>query len=130
MSDELWRMSAVEAVTRLKKREISPLELVEAAARRIAEVEPAVNALPTLCLDRARDHAKRIMQGGAAAEATGEAGWLAGLPVSIKDLTDVAGVRTTYGSPLFADHVPTKSHPLVARIEHKGGVVMGKSKTP
>ena len=77
MSDDLWRMSAVEAVIRLKKRELSPLELVEASAHRIAEVEPAVNALPTLCLDRARDHAKRIMQGGAACEAAGEAGWLA-----------------------------------------------------
>ena len=89
-----------------------------------------MNALPTLCLDRARDHAKRIMQGGAACEAVGEAGWLAGLPVSIKDLTDVAGVRTTYGSPLFADHVPTTSHPLVERIERKGGIIIGKSNTP
>src|SRR4051795_7384704 len=130
MSDELWRMSAVEAVARLRKGEISPLELVEASARRIAEVEPAVNALPTLCLDRARDHGKRIMQGGAACEASGEAGWLAGLPVSIKDLTDVAGVRTTYGSPIFADHVPAKSHPLVERIERKGGIVIAKSNTP
>jgi amidase len=130
MSDGLWRISAVEAVTRLRNGEISPLELVEASARRIAEVDPAVNALPTLCLDRARDHAKRIMQGGAACEAAGEAGWLAGLPVSIKDLTDVAGVRTTYGSPLFANHVPAKSHPLVERIERKGGIVMGKSNTP
>src|SRR5712692_5952980 len=130
MADELWRMSAVETVARLRKREISPLELVEASAQRIGEVEPAVNALPTLCLDRARDHAQRIMQGGAACEAAGEAGWLAGLPVSIKDLTDVAGVRTTYGSPLFADHVPSKSHPLVERIERKGGIVMGKSNTP
>ena len=119
MSDELWRMSAVEAMARLRKGEISPLELVEASAHRIAEVEPAVNALPTLCLDRARDHARRIMQGGDACEADGEAGWLAGLPVSIKDLTDVAGVRTTYGSPLFANHVPTQSHPLVERIERK-----------
>ena len=110
MSGELWRLSAVEAVSLLKKKEISPLDLIEASARRIAEVEPAVNALPTLCLDRARDHAKRIMS-GAACEASGEAGWLAGLPVSIKDLTDVAGVRTTYGSPFFADHVPAKSHP-------------------
>ena len=58
MPDELWRMSAVEAVARLRKREISPLELVEASARRIGEVEPAVNALPTVCLDRARDHAQ------------------------------------------------------------------------
>jgi amidase len=60
----------------------------------------------------------------------GEAGWLAGLPVSIKDLVDVAGVRTTYGSPIFRDHVPTKSHPLVERIERKGGIVIAKSNTP
>src|SRR5437763_6783491 len=130
MSDELWRMSAVNAVARLRKREISPIELVEASARRIAEVEPTVNALPTLCLDRAREHARRIMQGGPSCDAPGEAGWLAGLPVSIKDLTAVACVRTTYGSPLFADHIPTKSHPLVDRIERKRGIVMGKSNTP
>src|ERR1044071_1776517 len=130
MTNELWRMSAVEAVARLRKGEISPLELVEASAQRIGEIEPAVNALPTLCLERAREHARHMMQGGAACEAAGEAGWLAGLPVSIKDLTDVAGVRTTYGSPLFADHVPAKSHPLVERIERKGGIVMGKSNTP
>jgi amidase len=129
MSDELWKMTAVEAVARLKKREITPLDLVEASATRIADVEPEVNALPTLCLDRARDHAKRIMN-GTATEAADEAGWLAGLPVSIKDLTDVAGVRTTYGSPIFANHVPAKSHPLVERIERKGGIVMGKSNTP
>lgn len=130
MSDDLWKMTAVEAVTRLKKREISPLDLIEASAKRIAAVEPDVNALPTLCLDRARDHAKRIMAGGEACEASGEAGWLAGLPVSIKDLTDVGGVRTTYGSLIFADHVPAKSHPLVERIERKGGIVVGKSNTP
>ena len=129
MSSELIRMTAVEAVKRLKAREITPLELIDASATRIAEVEPAVNALPTLCLDRAREHAKRIMS-GAACEAAGEAGWLAGLPVSIKDLTDVAGVRTTYGSPIFADHVPTKSHPVVERIERKGGIVIAKSNTP
>ena len=123
MSDDLFKMTAVEAVMRLKKGELTPLDLVEASARRIATVEPAVNALPTLCLDRARDHAKRIMV-GTACEAKDEAGWLAGLPVSIKDLTDVAGVRTTYGSPIFADHVPTSSHPLVERIERKGGIVM------
>src|SRR4051812_47565924 len=130
MSDELWRISAVEAVTRLRNGEISPIELVEASARRIAEVEPAVNALPTLCLDRDHAHARCLMQGGAACAAAEEAGWLAGLPVSIKDLTDVAGVRTTYGSPLFADHVPARSHPLVERIERKGGIVIGKSNTP
>jgi amidase len=62
MTDDLCKLSAVAAVALLKKREITPLDLIEASARRIAEVEPAVNALPTLCLDRARDHARRIMQ--------------------------------------------------------------------
>ncbi|SDE34665.1 amidase [Belnapia rosea] len=125
----LIQLTATEAVARLKRREVSPLELVEAAAARIAEVEPAVNALPTLCLDRARDHARRIMA-GEGAERAGEPGWLAGLPVTIKDLTDVAGVRTTYGSPIFRDHVPARSHPLVERIEARGGIVLGKSNTP
>jgi amidase len=129
MSNELWRLTAVEAVSRLRTKEITPLDLVEASAKRMEEVEPAVNAMPTLCLDRARDHARKIMA-GKANEAEGEAGWLAGLPVSIKDLTDVGGVRTTYGSPIFANHVPEKSHPLVERIERKGGIVMGKSNTP
>src|SRR6476659_9166653 len=91
MHDELTRLTATEAVARLRRREISPLDLIEAAAARIAAVEPAVNALPTLCLDRARDQAKRLMNGDGR-DAEGEPGWLAGLPVAIKDLTDVAGV--------------------------------------
>ncbi|MFC7540491.1 hypothetical protein ACFQU2_14830 [Siccirubricoccus deserti] len=65
MPDDLIRLTATEAVARLKRREISPLDLIDAAERRIAAVEPAVNALPTLCLDRARAHARRIMAGRA-----------------------------------------------------------------
>ena len=129
MSEELIRLSATEVVGRLRRQEITPLDLIEAAARRIASVDGAVNALPTLCLDRARDHA-RAMISGRRLEAADEPGWLAGLPVVIKDLADVAGVRTTYGSPIFKDHVPTTSHPLVERIERKGGIVLGKSNTP
>ena len=129
MSDDLIRLTATEAVTRLRRGEITPLDLIEAAAARIAAVEPAVNALPTLCLDRARDHARALMA-GQKRDAEDEPGWLAGLPVSIKDLTDVAGVRTTYGSPIFRDHIPTSSHPLVERIERKGGIVLAKSNTP
>lgn len=129
MSHDLIRLSATQAVAALARGEVSPLELVEAAASRIAEVEPAVNALPTICLDRARDHAKRLMR-GEGREREGQAGWLGGLPVSIKDLTDVAGVRTTYGSPIFKDHVPERSHPVVERIEALGGIVLAKSNTP
>src|SRR5262249_35640892 len=127
--DELCRLTATEAVLRLKRREITPLHLIHAAARRIAQGEPAINALPTLCIERARAHGERLMRGeGRAAET--EAGWLAGLPVAIKDLADVAGVRTTYGSPIFRDHVPARSHPVVERIERKGGIVIAKSNTP
>ncbi|WP_135467579.1 amidase [Crenalkalicoccus roseus] len=129
MSDDLIRLTATEAVARLRRREVSPLDLIEAAERRIAAVEPALNALPTLCLDRARAHARRLMA-GEGREAEGEPGWLGGLPVTIKDLTDVAGVRTTYGSPIFKDHVPDRSHPLVERIERLGGIVIAKSNTP
>jgi amidase len=129
MADDLIRLTACDAVAQLQRGEVSPLELVEAAAARIAAVEPAVNALPTLCLDRARDHAKRLMAGKDRA-LEGRPGWLGGLPVTIKDLTDVAGVRTTYGSPLFRDHVPQRSHPLVERIEAHGGIVIAKSNTP
>ena len=104
-SDALMRMTAIEAVACLKRGEVTPLEMIEAAERRIAEVEPAINALPTLAFERAREHARRLMRGeGRAAE--GEPGWLAGLPIAIKDLVDVAGVRTTYGSVIFKDHVP------------------------
>lgn len=127
--DELIRLTAVEAVARLRRGDITPLDLIDAAERRIAEVEPAINALPTLCFERAREHARRLMR-GKGREAEGEAGWLGGLPVAIKDLADVAGVRTTYGSPIFKDHVPETSHPVVERIERKGGIVVAKSNTP
>jgi len=127
--EELFRLTATEAVSRLKRGDITPLDLIDAAERRIAEVEPAINALPTLCLDRAREHARRLMR-GEGRDAEEEPGWLSGLPVAVKDLADVAGVRTTYGSPIFKDHVPKTSHPLVERIERKGGVVVAKSNTP
>ena len=116
MSDELIRLSATEAAARLKAGDITPLDLIDAAEARIAAVDGDVNALPTLCLDRARDHARALMA-GKRREAESEAGWLGGIPVAIKDLAEVAGVRTTYGSPIFADYVPKESHPLVERIE-------------
>src|ERR1700749_4085860 len=94
--DELCRLTATEAVLRLKRREITPLDLIDAAADRIAKVEPDINALPILCLDRAHEHAKKLMR-GEGREAEDEPGWLCGLPVAIKDLADVAGVRTTNG---------------------------------
>lgn len=125
---EFCRLGALEVVDLLACGEVSPLDLVEAAARRIEATDGMLNALPTLCLERAREHARRIMAEGRKVERP--APWLGGLPVAIKDLEDVAGVRTTYGSPIYADHVPDRSDILVERLESRGAIVIGKSNTP
>ncbi|MCC7272128.1 MAG: amidase [Alphaproteobacteria bacterium] len=125
---ELTRMTAVEAVRRLKAREVSPAELIDAALARIAAVEPQVNALPTLCPERARASAVALPRRGDADPAA--PGWLAGLPVAIKDLLNVAGVRSTQGSPIFADHVPSRSDIVVETLERRGASVLAKSNTP
>jgi len=125
---ELTALTAQAVVDLLRRGEVSPIELIDAAAARIAATDGALNALPTLCLDRARDHAKRLMAGDL--PTTPAAGWLAGLPLAVKDLNDVAGVRTTYGSPIYGRHVPDRSDIMVETLEANGGVVVAKSNTP
>ncbi|MGZ4149551.1 MAG: amidase [Actinomycetota bacterium] len=122
--EELTRLSACEAVALLHAGDVGPSELVAAALARIEATDGALNAIPTVCAERARAHAARIE----AAEAP--AGPLGGLPIAVKDLNDVAGVRTTYGSPIFAEHVPERSDLLVERLEVNGAIVVGKSNTP
>lgn len=123
--DALIRMTAREAVAALKTRQVSPAELVEASARRIAEVEPAVNALPALCLDRARVFAASLVPPDPAPP-----GYLWGLPVAIKDLVPVEGVRFTQGSRAFADQVATYSDYSVQQLESRGAIVVAKANTP
>lgn len=123
MADELWRLTARAAKDLLDRREVAPIEMVEACARRIEQVDGAVNAAVTRCFDRARDQARRL-------EASAERGLLGGLPILVKDLSNVAGVRSTQGSPIFADHVPDRSDLMVERLEAEGAIVMGKSNTP
>jgi amidase len=117
--------SACAIVDRLSRGEVSPLDLLDALEARIGEVDVHVNALPTLCFERARGHAKTLMQRSAS-----ERGVLAGLPVPIKDLTAVAGVRSTQGSPIYKDRIPEHSDILVERLEQNGAVVYAKSNTP
>ena len=126
--DDLTRLSACAAVDLLRRGEVSPLEMIDAAVARIKATDTRLNALPTLCVERAREHARRLMEGAGAREA--ERPLLAGLPIAIKDLNDVAGVRTTYGSPIFADHVPERSDILVETLEGNGAIVLAKSNTP
>lgn len=124
-NSELTALTAREAVGLLRAGEVSPVEMVDAAAERIAAVDGDVNALPTLCLDQARDQAKSLVT----PENPGP-GWLAGLPIVVKDLNEVAGVRTTFGSPIFADNVPDRDEISVSHLRRSGAVFLGKSNTP
>jgi amidase len=122
---ELVRTTACAIVDKLNSGEVTPLDLLEVLEKRIAEVDGEVNALPTLCFDRARAHARTLMK-----KPLGERGLLAGMPVPIKDLTDVEGVLTTQGSTIYKDRVPAHSDLLVERLENNGGLIYAKSNTP
>ena len=118
-------MSLIAATARqirdmLAKGEITPADLLDALEARVAEVDGQVNALPTTCFDRARDRARSV-----AADSV-----LGGIPVAIKDLSAVEGVRSTWGSPIYENHIPERSDHIVERIEDRGGVVYAKSNTP
>lgn len=126
-ADELYRMSARAVRALLMDGEISPLDLVEAAAGRIAAVDGRVNALPTLCLERARDHAKRLMGADISSRAPSH---LHGIPMVVKDLTAVAGVRHTDGSLVHEHRIAPRSDIMVERLEKQGAIVLGKSNTP
>ena len=115
MTGDLIRLSARAVRDLLKDRQVTPLELLEALETRIAEVNGPVNALPTLCFERAR--ARAIEQDFSTLP-------LAGIPIVIKDLLTVSGVRTTFGSMAYRDHVPEASDLLVERIEAAGALFM------
>jgi amidase len=127
MSDELWRRSATGLAAAIRRREVSCLEVMQAHLARIEAVNPLLNAIVTL-------DAELGLRAAAAADAAlgrDEApGALHGLPMAIKDLEDTAGMRTTYGSPIYRDHVPTADTLMVARLRRAGAIVVGKTNTP
>ncbi len=123
---EIADLSACELRRRIERRELSPFDAVEACLARVEAYGERVNALVTLN-ERALDEAR------AAEEALGRgeaAGSLFGLPVGIKDVTPVAGLRTTYGSPLFRDHIAREDALVVRRLKRAGAIVLGKTNTP
>ena len=121
----LVNMTANEVVGLLKRNKVSPTELLDALQERISEVDSKVNALPTLCWERAYEDADKMSN-----LSLDERGILAGLPVAIKDLNPVSGVRSTWGSPIYRDFVPTRSDCLVENLEKEGGIVYAKTNTP
>ncbi|SMH48362.1 amidase [Azospirillum agricola] len=120
----LWREGAARLAGRLARRELTARAAVEAHLARIEAAEPALSAFVTVAADAA------LARADALDASPRPVGPLHGVPVAVKDLTDTAGLRTTYGSALYADHVPAANDVAVARIEAAGGIVIGKTNTP
>src|SRR5438445_142194 len=124
--EDLADRSASELARLVRSREVSPVEVVEACLARVERYNPAVNAVVTLnprALDDAGDLELRLVRGE-------EVGLLAGLPVGIKDVTPVAGLRTTYGSALYRDYIPAEDALVVRRLRDAGAVILGKTNCP
>jgi amidase len=118
------RPTATELAAALRAREVSAREVMESHLTRIADVNPRVNAIvtqldPELALKAAEEADQRPPRGV-----------LHGLPIAVKDLEETAGMRTTFGSPLFADNVPQHDSLLVERLRNAGAIVIGKTNTP
>jgi len=124
---DLCFLTATEMARRLRRKEVSARELVDAHLRQIERVNPKVNAIVTLTADLARDLAGKADNAAARGRFLGP---LHGLPIAHKDLVDTRGIRTTYGSPIFKDHVPERDTVMVERIRGAGAIVLGKTNTP
>ena len=123
---ELWKQSAVDVVDLLRSGEISPVEAAQAAIARIEAVDHKTNALPIRCFDRAIERAQTL-------DLTREQQnpkSLCGLPIAVKDYNDVAGVRTTRGSPILENNVPEQSDLTVSVLEKNGANPIAKSNVP
>ncbi|PYM15379.1 MAG: amidase [Candidatus Rokuibacteriota bacterium] len=126
-NDELCFTSAVDLAAAIRARRLSPVEVTTAVLARIDKINPVVNAYCTVVADRALDEARRAE----AAVAKGERlGPLHGVPISFKDLTPTAGIRTTFGSKAFEHNVPNEDALVVERARAAGAVVIGKTNTP
>ncbi|GIT50420.1 MAG: hypothetical protein Ct9H300mP15_06330 [Gemmatimonadota bacterium] len=123
---DLAALSATEIVALVKARQISPVEVVKASLDRIERCNPTLNAVVTLN-EQAIEDAIALE---ASIKSSSDTHVLCGVPVGIKDLTPVAGLRTTYGSPIFSDHIPTEDAIIVQRLRSEGAIIVGKTNTP
>ena len=124
---ELWQMSGLALGEAIASREVSAVEVLDAIVARVEAVNPQVNAIVTLALESAREEA-RAVDANIAAGAT--RGPLYGVPVSIKDLIETQGIRTTFGSLLRQDFVPEHDAILVERLRKAGCPIFAKTNTP
>jgi amidase len=127
MSDELCLQTARDLSARMRGKQLSAVEVMQAHLDRIERVNPQINAIVTLDAERALDGARAA---DARLAAGGPVGPLHGLPIAHKDLVSTAGMRTTFGSTLFANHVPRVDDLIVERLRAAGAISIGKTNTP
>jgi amidase len=120
-------MTATELAGRMRRRELSAREVLEAHLEQIARVNAQVNAIVTPVEEQARARALALDEGAARGEFAGP---LHGLPIAHKDLGETKGIRTTFGSPIFENYVPDFSTLLVERTQRAGAITIGKTNTP
>ena len=123
----LLAKSAVELRRLIGTKAISPVDLLEACIERIETINPAVNAVTATCYERARAEARAAEHAVLAGETLG---LLHGLPIGIKDLEETEGLLSTFGSPLYRDHVPQRDNMLVRRLRQAGAIVTAKTNVP
>ena len=126
-ASDICSLTAVEMAGLIRKKKLSAREVMAAHLKRIEQVNPKVNAIVTLVADRATENARKADEDQARGAALGP---LHGLPVAHKDLVETAGIRTTFGSPIFKDNVPKEDAILVERIRRAGAITIGKTNTP
>src|SRR6185369_13706625 len=124
--DLCW-LSAVDLAAAIKKKRVSPLEVVDALLARIEKLS-TLNAYVTLDAEGARKAARAAER--ALTKRSASLGPLHGVPFSVKDLIITKGMRTTFGTPLHRDNVPSEDAPAVARMKAAGGILLGKTNTP
>ena len=128
MSEELCFMPATEIAAKIRRRDLSPVEVVEAFLERIEDRNGQINAYVTILDEEAREKAREAERAVVSGRSLGP---LHGVPVAIKDLFDFkAGIRNTFGSKPLADFVPEVSTTYVERLETAGAIVLGKTNTP
>ena len=123
---ELCFQSLHDLAGRIRRRELSPVDVVDAHLRRIEAVNPALSAFLTVTGDRALDAARRAEAEIAAGHWRGP---LHGMPYGAKDIIETAGVLTTHGSSFFRDHVPADDADCIARLRRAGAILLGKTLT-
>ncbi|WP_309663237.1 amidase, partial [Tabrizicola sp.] len=121
---DLMGLSASELSRLVAGRKLAPSEVLAAYLARVAVVNPAINAIVS---QRGEDE---LMAEARALDDAPRRGWLHGLPLAVKDLVAVKGLRTTWGSPLHADHVPVADDLIAARMRAAGAIFTGKTNTP